>query len=398
MPISNEAKNALGAASMIRKMFEEGTRLKKQHGADNVFDFTIGNPDLEPPKAFHDVFLKLAQEDSKGSHGYMPNLGFPHVREAVAKKVAREHQVKIDGSCIVMSVGAAGGLSTVFRAICNPGDEVIVAKPFFMEYRVYTSTNNAKLIEVDALPDFNLDIKTIAAALSPKTAAVIVNSPNNPTGRIYPAETIAALADLLREHGKKTGRMPYIVADEPYREIAYNNVPVPPILNVYAETIVVNSYSKCLSLPGERIGYIAVSPNIADKDDVINAFVYAMRTLGYVSAPALMQLVVAELTDVCVDSNIYLRRRDAFMAALDGAGIEYIVPEGAFYLFCKVPARKSGGAGDDMAFVNHLKDYLILGVPGTTFGKSGYLRFAYCVSEENIRASAAAFKRAMEKW
>jgi len=208
----------------------------------------------------------------------------------------------------------------------------------------------------------------------------------------------------LREHGKKTGRMPYIVADEPYREIAYNNAHVPPILNAYAETIVVNSYSKCLSLPGERIGYIAVSPNIADKDDVINAFVYAMRTLGYVSAPALMQLVVAELTEVSVDANIYMRRRDALMAALDAAGIEYIVPEGAFYLFCKVPSKKvpvpaeNRGAGDDMAFVNHLKDHLILGVPGSTFGTSGWLRLAYCVSEENIRASAGAFKKAMKDW
>ena len=399
MPIAEKIKNALGSSSMIRKMFEEGNLLKKQHGADKVFDFSLGNPDLEPPKAFHDVFLRLAQEDSKGSHGYMPNAGFQSARDSLAKKATKEQQVDIDGSHIVMAVGAAGGLNTVFKTICNPDDEVIVSKPYFMEYRAYTANHGAKLVEVDSLPDFNLDIKAIGDALSPKTAAVLINSPNNPTGRVYPAQTISALAELLREHGKKTGRPAYIVSDEPYREIAYN-VNVPPVLCAYSESIVVSSYSKSLSLPGERIGYIAVSPNVTGKDDLMNGLIYATRTLGYVNAPALMQRIVAELTDATVDVNIYARRRDAFTAVLDEAGIEYAVPEGAFYLFCKVPAKKGGSTeqSDDMEFVNHLKKYLILGVPGTGFGKPGWLRFAYCVDEKNIRASGEAFKRAMEEW
>jgi len=407
MPIAEGIKNALGSSSMIRKMFEEGNRLKKQHGAENVFDFSLGNPDLDPPKQFHDVFLKLAQEDRKGSHGYMPNAGFQEVRDSLAKKASKEHQVDIDGSHIVMAVGAAGGLNTVFKTICNPGDEVVVSKPYFMEYRPYTANHGAKLVEVDSLPDFNLDLKAIGAALSPDTAAVLINSPNNPTGRVYPAQTISALANLLQEHGKKTGRPPYLVSDEPYREIAYN-VNVPPVLCAYNESIVVSSYSKSLSLPGERIGYIAVSPNVTGKDELMNGLIYATRILGYVNAPALMQRIVAELTDATVDVNIYARRRDAFTAILDEAGIEYAVPEGAFYLFCKVPARqvpvpakKDGGSaepGDDSAFVNHLKQHLILGVPGTGFGKPGWLRFAYCVDEKNIRASAGAFKRAMESW
>jgi aspartate aminotransferase len=266
-----------------------------------------------------------------------------------------------------------------------------------MEYRAYTANHGAKLVEVDSLPDFNLDLKAISAALSPDTAAVLVNSPNNPTGRVYPAETISALAGLLREHGKKTGRPPYLVSDEPYREIAYN-VSVPPVLCAYDESIVVSSYSKSLSLPGERIGYIAAGPAVTGKDDLMNGLIYATRILGYVNAPALMQRIVAELTDAKVDVNIYANRRGALTAILDEAGIEYAAPEGAVYLFCKVPARKGGGFGDDLEFVDHLKKYLILGVPGAGFGKPGWLRFAYCVDEKNIRASAGAFKRAMEEW
>jgi aspartate aminotransferase len=378
-------------------MFEEGNQLKKQYGADRVFDFSIGNPDIDPPPAFHRVFLKLAKEDKKGSHGYMPNAGYPHVREALARKAAGEHNAAIDGSHIVMAVGAAGGLNTVFKTILNPGDEVIVSRPYFMEYRSYVGNHGGKLVEVDALPDCNLDIAAISTALSPGTAAVLINSPNNPTGRIYPAETIAALADLLREHGAKTGRPPYLVSDEPYREIAYNTT-VPPVLSAYGESIVVNSCSKSLSLPGERIGYIAVSPGISDKDEVMNGLIYATRILGYVNAPALMQRIVAELTFARVNVDIYAGRRDAFMAALDAAGITYIKPEGAFYLFCQVPPRRRPGAADDLAFVDHLKQYLILAVPGAGFGKPGWLRFAYCIDEKIIRASETAFKKAMESW
>jgi aspartate aminotransferase len=383
---------------MIRKMFEEGALLKKQHGADKVFDFSLGNPDIDPPAAFHDIFLKLAQEDKKGSHGYMPNAGFPDVREVLAKKAPKEQNVSIDGSHLVMSVGAAGGLNAVIKTICDPGDEVIVSRPYFMEYRHYTANHGAKLIEVDALPDFNLDIDAIGACLSPKTAAVLFNSPNNPTGKIYPQEAIAALAELLHAHGKKTGRLPYLVSDEPYREIAYNAT-VPPILSAYSESIVVYSYSKSLSLPGERIGYIAISPEISNKADVMNGLIFATRILGYVNAPALMQRIVAELTDAVVDVGIYARRRDAFTAILDEAGIEYAAPEGAFYLFCKIPKSQKGRDDvSDGAFVNHLKQHLILGVPGAGFGKPGWLRFAYCVDEKIIRSSGEAFMKAMEDW
>jgi len=397
MAIAENIKNALAGSSMIRKMFEEGIQLKKQHGENNVFDFSLGNPDIEPPPAFHKVFVSLAEKDEKSSHGYMPNAGYLFVREALAKKVCKEQNVNIDGSHIVMSVGAAGGLTTVFKAICNPGDEVIVSRPYFMEYRAYTANHGAKLVEVDAQEDFNLNISAIGAALNEKTAAVLINSPNNPTGKVYSAQTLASLSSLLTEHGKKTGRFPYLISDEPYREIAYN-IDVPPFLSCYKESIVVSSYSKSLSLPGERIGFIAVNPDASEKDDLLNGLIYATRILGFVNAPALMQRIVASLTDERVDVSIYLRRRDAFMKVLNNAGIEYSTPQGAFYLFCKVPKSKNGKEADDKAFVEHLKKHLILGVPGSGFGKSGWLRFAYCVDEKIINASQNAFKSAAESW
>jgi len=384
---------------MIRKMFEEGLQLKKLHGADKVFDFSLGNPDVDPPQVFHNLFVELAQKDEKGSHGYMPNAGYPFVREALAKKVCKEQNVNVDGSHIVMAAGAAGGLNAVFKTICNPGDEVIVTRPYFMEYRPYTANHGAKLVEVDALENFDLDLKAIGEALNEKTAAIIINSPNNPTGKTYAASVLEGLASLLTEHGKKTGRMAYLVSDEPYREIAYN-VEVPPVLACYSESIVVSSYSKNLSLPGERIGYVAVNPEISCKDDLVFGITYCARVLGFVNAPALMQRIVANLTDARVDVSVYERRRDAFMKVLDEAGIEYVVPEGAFYMFCKVPAgkNKSENNGDDKAFIEHLKKFLILGVPGSAFGKPGWMRFAYCVDEKIISASTAAFKAAMESW
>jgi len=396
MPIAKGIRDALGASSMIRKMFEEGAVLKKLHGADNVFDFSLGNPDIPPPATFRAVLEKFARDADKGLHGYTSNAGLPHVREALARKASREQRVPLDASHIVMSSGAAGGLNAVFKTICNPGDEIIVSRPYFVEYRPYAANQGARLVEVESLPDFNLDIDAIAAALSPGTAAVLINSPNNPTGKIYPAATLAALAGLLRDHGERTSRMPYLVSDEPYREIAYG-VEVPSVLAAYTESIVVYSYSKSLSLPGERIGYIAVNPGILDGAELTDGLTYATRVLGFVNAPALMQRAVAELTDAVVDVDVYARRRAAFMSVLDGAGIEYVVPEGAFYMFCKVPPREPD-IPDDLAFVNHLKQHLILGVPGSGFGRPGWLRFAFCVDEKIIRNSAAAFGKAMETW
>ncbi|GHV82709.1 aminotransferase [Spirochaetia bacterium] len=396
MALANYVRDSLAGSSMIRKMFEEGIALKKLHGENNVFDFSLGNPDLEPPPAFHKTLVKLTTEDAKGSHGYMPNAGYKDVRDALAKKASREHKAPLTGDQIIMSVGAAGGLNCVFKAILNPGDEVVVSSPFFMEYRTYTANHGGKLVEVKSLDDFNLDVDAIKKNLSPNTAAVLINSPHNPTGRVYPQQTIAALSAALLEHGKKTGRYPYLVADEPYREIVYGNIEVPPVLSVYPNSISVTSYSKSLSLPGERIGYVAVNSAADDAENLIAGIIWATRVLGFVNAPALMQLAVAQLTGEKVAVEIYDRRRAAFKKVLDEAGLRYAEPEGAFYIFCKAPAKD--GVCDDKAFSTHLKKFLILGVPGSSFGAPGWLRFAYCVNEETIKSSGAAFKKAMAEW
>ncbi|MCX7949692.1 MAG: pyridoxal phosphate-dependent aminotransferase [Treponemataceae bacterium] len=405
MSIAEHIKKAQESGSWIRRMFEEGAALKKQFGADRVFDFSLGNPDVEPPVAFHETLVSLATEDAPGSHGYMPNAGFPEVRGALAHKVQREQGVPATAAHIVMSVGAAGGLNVVFKAILNPGDEVIVSRPYFVEYGAYIANHGGTMVLVSPTEDFDLDIGAIQAALTEKTAAVLINSPHNPTGRVYPAATIRRLAEILESHGRRTGRWPYLVADEPYREIVYGGIEVPPILSAYRESIVVTSYSKSLSLPGERIGYIALNPGMEQVEEVAAALAYTTRILGFVNAPALMQRIVARLTESRVEVGIYERRRDAFTAILEKAGITYVKPEGAFYLFCRVPSPKKGSSElsnhefpIDVHFVQHLKKHLILAVPGSGFGAPGYIRLAYCVDENIIRRSEEAFLNAMGEW
>jgi aspartate aminotransferase len=373
-------------------MFEEGSRLKERHGAENVFDFSLGNPDLDPPPEFRNALSKRAAEDPKGSHGYMPNAGYPEVRAALATACSLEQGTRLDRSCIVMSCGAAGGLNVVFKTLLNPGDTVVVPSPYFMEYRAYAENHGARLVPVPTLPDFSLDLGAIETALAEKnSAALLINSPHNPTGRVYPGRAIADLARILSAQGRRSGRFPYLIADEPYRDIAYT--PVPPVLAAYPHSLVVSSFSKSLSLAGERIGFIAVNPEAADKEDIMNALSYATRVLGFVNAPALMQWIVGDLTRARVDAAVYARRRDCFKAVLDRVGIGYAEPEGAFYLFCQVP----GGAYDRL-FVDHLASHLILGVPGAGFGAPGWVRFAYCVDEKVIKASEPAFERALQSW
>lgn len=401
MAISHGVREALSSSSLIRKMFEEGRALKARHGAANVFDFSLGNPDLPPPPAFYTVLRELAADATPGAHGYMPNGGFPDVCAALAQKVSREQGVVVPAERIVMSVGAAGALNAAFKAILNPGDTIIVPAPFFPEYRAYCANHGGTLFSAASAPDFSLDVDAIAAALTPATAAVLINSPHNPTGRVYNDGALAQLADALNAHEKKTGRRPWLIADEPYREIVYDGVSVPSVFAHYRGTMIINSYSKNLSLPGERIGFIAVHPEADDAALLTSALIYATRTLGFVNAPALMQRCVARLTGERVDVAVYQRRRDAFIEVLDAAGLSYVKPEGAFYLFARVPPRHGAAQdenGDDAAFAEALKRALILGVPGSGFGARGWIRFAYCVSEETIRASKDAFVRAAAEW
>ena len=385
MAISKKMITFAERSSWIRKMFEEGARLKAQYGADQVCDFSLGNPDLPPPAQFAGAVLKVAADEKPGAHSYMPNGGYPFVRAAVAAQISREQELTIGENEIIMTVGAAGGLNVILKALLDPGDEVIILAPFFVEYNFYVDNHGGVSKIVNTRPDFSLDLDAIKVAIGPRTKAIIINSPNNPTGQIYSAEELAGLAALLNGAEQTI----YLIADEPYRKIVFDNHQVPSIFKAYRHSLVVSSYSKDLSLPGERIGYIAVHPEIADKAQLIGAMTLANRILGFVNAPALMQKVVAELQGVTVDTTIYTRRRELFCQVLKEAGYEFIPPKGAFYLFPKSPIA------DDARFVGLLADQKILAVPGRGFGMPGYFRLAFCVGDEVIRRSAPGFVAAL---
>lgn len=390
MVVSEKIQSFIERSSWIREMFEAGIRLKAEVGAENVCDFSLGNPDLEPPAAFKDALLDLIQNEPAGIHGYMPNAGFPDVREQVAGYAARVYGQDFTAEDIVMTCGAGGALNVAFKALLTPGDEIIVPRPYFVEYNFYADNHQAEVKLVDTDPDFSLNLSRIEAALSDKTRVVLINSPNNPTGAVYPAETIAGLCDLLAGASRRYGRPIFLVSDEPYRKIAYDGVEVPSVFGDYPYVIALTSYSKDLSLPGERIGFLAAHPKVPDKSLLMAGLVLANRILGFVNAPALMQRAVARLQGVSVDVGVYQNRRDAFVAGLKEAGYELVRPQGAFYLFPKTPIP------DDVAFVKRLQKENILAVPGSGFGGPGHIRLTYCVPESVIERSLAGFKRARE--
>ena len=390
MSISGVIKESIEKSSWIRKMFEEGAKLKSQFGAENVFDFSLGNPDVEPPADFFKVLQKLAVEKTPGVHGYMPNAGFPGVRDSIAEKISAQHAVKLDKETIIMTCGAAGGMNVVMKTILDPGDEVIVIKPYFAEYGFYISNHQGKMIEVDSGENFSLDPEKVKQAVTSRTRAVIINSPNNPTGKIYSEKEIEALAVVLKKSANS--RPVFLIADEPYREIVYDGRPVSPVLSKYNNSFVINPYSKSLSLPGERIGFIAVNPQMEGHSLIMAGLNLCNRILGFVNAPALMQRIVAQLNNASVDVESYKKRRDMLINGLKDAGYEFNNPDGAFYLFCKAPG------GDDVAFVRHLQTFNILAVPGTGFGGPGYFRLAYCVSEKTITNSIPKFKEAIKNF
>ncbi len=378
-------------ASAIRKMFEEGKILKKKYGDDKVFDFSLGNPDLDPPREVLDAIKEVAQDESHGAHGYMSNAGFDECRAAMAQKESLEQGVTVDSSCVVMTVGAASAISSVINALIMPGEEVICPAPFFAEYTHYAHNHGGILVPVKTKTDFSLDIDAIRAALNSKTVAVIINSPNNPTGKVYSAAEIKTLCSALNEFGKKNGRYPYLICDEPYRAIVYDEVTVPPVFPEYEYSVIVTSFAKNLSLPGERLGYICCNPANPEKKDFIAACIMAFRISGCVNAPAFFQKVIAKSWNAPVDYSSYLKRRNLLMDVLDNAGLKYTKPEGAFYIFCKVP---DAFGDDDSAFVDVLEKNLILCAPGTGFGMKGYFRIAYCVDEKTIVNSREAFYKA----
>ncbi|RMG97806.1 MAG: pyridoxal phosphate-dependent aminotransferase [Candidatus Dadabacteria bacterium] len=391
MPVARRVRTALERASWIRKMFEEGARLKQEFGPENVFDFSLGNPNLDPPERFREVLKELVENDPPGCHGYMPNAGFPDVRAAVAAYVSTEQGVELSADHIIMTVGAGGALNTVFRAILDPGDEVVVPRPYFVEYNFYLENHGCTLTTVPTTETFDLRLDALDGAIGPKTRAVLINSPNNPTGKVYDRASLEALRDLLDRKSAELGRRIYLISDEPYRKIVYDGVEVPPVLEIFPHAFVCTSYSKDLSLPGERIGYVAVSPRMDDVGLVVGALTFTNRVLGYVNAPALMQRAVARLQGVTVDLGFYRRNRDALYQGLVDAGYECPKPEGAFYLFPKSPIP------DDVAFVKELQKENILAVPGSGFGGPGHFRLAYCCAYETVERSLPGFRRALER-
>ena len=392
MPVATRMGEYIKRSSWIRAMFEAGGKLKAEFGEENVYDFSLGNPYPEPPESFYQSLAKHAADRTPGAHGYMANAGYPDVRTKVADHLNRRTGLALTADHVVMTVGAAGALNIVFKALLDPGAEVLVPAPYFVEYDFYAENYGGKVVPVPCKDDFALNLEAISRAITEKTYAVLINSPNNPTGAVYPKEDIDRLAGILTKAGEKNGRAIYLISDEPYRKIVYDGIEVPYIFNSYPHSIVGTSFSKDLSLAGERLGYAAVHPDMADCKLVVGAMVLANRIMGYVNAPGLMQKVVADLLEDSSDLGLYAKKRDMICQVLDQAGFEYFKPRGAFYVFAKSPIS------DDVQFVKKAQEENILVVPGSGFKGPGYFRIAFCCDDGVIERSAPAFKRLAEKF
>lgn len=393
--IAEKMKNMVANSSAIRAMFEEGNRLAKIYGAENVYDFSLGNPNVPAPEAVKKAIIELLEEeDPIALHGYTnSNCGYADVREAVAASLNERFGTHFEGKNIVMTVGAAGGLNVILKALINPGDEVIAFAPYFGEYRSYTNNYDGVLVEISPnTVDFQPKLDEFEQKISPKTKAVIVNTPNNPTGVVYSEETIKKLAAIMESKQKEFGTDIFLISDEPYRELVYGDVEVPYLTKYYDNTIVGYSYSKSLSLPGERIGYLVIPDEVTDSEEVLAAANVATRILGFVNAPTLQQKVVAKCLNEKTDISYYDRNRETLYNGLKECGFECIKPEGAFYLFVKSPID------DEKAFCAAAKKHNILIVPGSSFACPGYVRLAYCVSYETIVNSLPKFRELAKEY
>ena len=392
MAIATKIQDIITNSSWIRKMFEEGDNLRKQYGPENVFDFSIGNPNIEPPEKFKQTLRELAAAVIPNKHGYMPNAGYPETRRSVAAYQSTVQGVSLSQDNIIMTCGAGGALNVILKALLNPGEEVIVLTPCFVEYRFYVDNAGgvAKLVKTKA--DFSLDLEAIDAAITEKTKIVLINSPNNPTGKVYDSAAINGLADLLRQKSRNRDEEIYLVSDEPYTEIVYDGTEVPSVLAAYENSIIATSYSKNLSLPGERIGYLAINPVLKDVETVIDAAILCNRILGFVNAPALMQRVIVNLQGARVAVEAYQRKRDLLCEGLATLGYQFNKPEGAFYLFPRSPIE------DDVLFVKSLLQQRIIAVPGSGFCGPGFFRLSYCVEDQTIINSLEGFGKVMKEY
>ncbi len=392
--IAEKMESLVSNNSVIRQMFEEGRAMAAKYGSENVYDFSLGNPNVPAPAKVGEVIKELLDhEDPVALHGYMPNAGFPDVRAKIAASLNSRFETGFTADNIIMTVGAAGGLNCALKAITDPGDEILTFAPYFLEYRNYAANHGGILKEIP--PDtstFQPDLTALLEAVGPRTKALIINNPNNPSGVIYTEETIKGIAKVLEDKQREYGTDIFILSDEPYRELVYSGAEVPYITKYYSNTIVGYSFSKTLSLPGERIGYLVIPDEVSDHEKVFEACVIANRILGFVNAPSLMQKVVGECLDEKTDIGFYAENRDLMYDALTEMGYECIRPDGAFYMFIKSPAE------DEKEFVNAAKEEHILLVPGSSFACSGFVRLSYCVSHETCRNSLPGFKRLADRF
>jgi aspartate aminotransferase len=393
MIISKKMKKLiLDQEGWTRKMFEEGLRMKKTFGEDRVYDFSLGNPDVEPPPAVLKALVDMLMDRTPGMHRYMENNGYESVRKEIAEYLKTYYGLHFTSKHVFMSVGCAGGINVLLKAMLNRGDEVIVPKPFFWEFKNYIENYGGVVRFVDTKEDFQLDIEKIEEAINHKTKAVLLNSPNNPTGIVYSEKNLKELAGLLYNE-RKDGKEIYIISDDAYKKLVYNNITLPNLFTIYDLVISVTSHSKDLALPGERIGYIAISPNVKEIDLLVSGLIISVRALGFVNAPALFQRVAGKFQDNSVNIKDYQEKRDLMYNTLIEAGFECVKPMGAFYMFPKSPIK------NELEFVMQLqREERILVVPGRGFGKSGYFRIAYCVPIGKIYGAIDGFKKIGERF
>lgn len=381
MSISQSVRKALEASSWVRRMFELGLEMKKQFGDDQVFDLSLGNPVLEPPKEFHQELRRLAEAPIPGMHRYMPNAGIKETRMAVASRLARETGLSFTENEIIMASGAGGALNVIFKTILNPGEEVLVPAPFFWEYIAYAGNHGGSVRPIPTGKDFQLDLGVIEEEVTSATRAIIINSPNNPTGVVYSPEMLKSLGALLSKLSEKLNTLIYLISDEPYARIIFDGLEYPYVYPFYSPTIVATSFSKDLSLAGERIGYIAVHPDFNGKLELIEGLTYSTRVLGFVNAPAMMQRAVQASIDLNVDVGWYQTQRDRLCRSLEDMGYQFVHPQGAFYLFPKAPIA------DDVAFAQELISHRVLVTPGVGFGGPGHFRISYSVEERVLEGA-----------
>jgi aspartate aminotransferase len=391
--IAEKIHRNLQQASLIRAMFEEGEKLRAIYGADKVFDFSLGNPDPEPPKEVKDSLRKLVMEDRPGLHGYMNNAGYPETREKIAEAINKETGKKLSGQHIVMTCGAGGALNITLKTILNPGEEVIVFTPYFGEYTFYIDNYSGTIVELPSNPDtFEPDLAQLEKSITPLTKAIIINSPNNPTGVVYSEQLLKEMARIVDRKEEKFHTTIYVISDEPYSKLVYDGIKLPYILNIFRHSVLVNSFSKSHSLPGERIGFVAVNDAIENPKEFVDGLSFSNRILGYVNAPALFQRVITDSMEKVVDKAIYEERRDILYNHLISLGFSCVKPQGAFYLFPKTLIP------DDIEFKNRALKHNLVVVPGRSFGCPGYFRISYCVGRNTITNSLPAFSALAEEF